>query len=383
MAWNEPGNKDKDPWAGGGRGNNDGPPDLDQVIKNLQNKFNRLFGGKGGSGSGSPDSGSPWQLVAVVGVIALIIYGLVGIYQVNEQQRAVILRFGVYKETKMPGLHWNPPLVDRVLLETVTRVREWSTSEQMLTKDLNIVDVRLSVQYTILEPEKFLLEVNDPINSLQQATNSALRHVVGSTVMHDVLTEGREQVAIEVQQRLQTYLDAYQTGIRIGTINIEEASPPKEVQAAFDDVIRAREDEERLKNEAEAYANGIIPVARGKAQRAIEEAMGYKAQVVASAQGEAQRFEYLLAEYKKAPEVTRQRLYLEAVEDVMARSTKVLMDVEGGNNMIYLPLDRMLNSSKTSADEGLTQSELDELSNRLAEQLRNEQSATPRRREVR
>jgi membrane protease subunit HflK len=386
MAWNEPGNNDKDPW-GGKRGGNDGPPDLDEVIRNLQNKLNRLFGGKGGSGGdGKPGSGSGGLLVGLAALVAVVLYVIAGLYQVNQQERAVILRFGVYLETKGPGLHWNPPLVDSVMVETVTRVREWSTSEQMLTKDLNIVDIQLSVQYTIADARKFLLEVKDPENSLRQAANSALRHVVGSTVMHQVLTEGREQVAFDVHQRLQAYLDAYQTGIDIGTVNIEEASPPKEVQAAFDDVIRAREDEERLKSEAQAYANGIVPIARGNAQRLIEEAMGYKAEVVASAEGEAKRFEYLFAEYQRAPEVTRQRLYLDAMELVMSRSTKVLVDVEGGNNMLYLPLDKMIDSGRAQrdrAEEQLTPAELDELSNRLAEQLRNEQAENLRRREVR
>ncbi len=390
MAWNEPGNNDKDPW-GGKRGNNDGPPDLDEVIKNLQSKLSRMFGGKGsadgGGNSSGSNSGSTGFVIGLVAIIALVLFGLGGIYQVNQQERAVVLRFGVYSTTKGPGLHWNPPFIDNVMVETVTRVREWSTSEQMLTKDLNIVDIQLSVQYTIDDARQFLLEVKDPENSLRQASNSALRHVAGSTVMHQVLTEGRSQVAFDVQQRLQSYLDAYRTGIRIGTVNIEEASPPKEVQAAFDDVIRAREDEERLKSEAEAYANGIVPVARGNAQRMIEEAEGYKAQVVASAEGEAQRFEYLLAEYQQAPKVTRQRLYLDAMEEVMSRSTKVLVDVEGGNNMLYLPLDKMVGSnrgSRANDEPPLTSAELDELTNRLAEQLRSEQAATaPRRREVR
>jgi membrane protease subunit HflK len=388
MAWNEPGGNGKDPW-GGKRGNNDGPPDLDEVIKNMQNKLNRLFGGKGGSGGDGGDgggSGSVGRVVGIVAVLALILWGIAGFYQVNEQERAVILRFGVYSDTKGSGLHWNPPLIDKVMVETVTRVREWSTNEQMLTKDLNIVDVRLSVQYNIDDAQQFLLEVKDPESSLHQAANSALRHVAGSTVMHEVLTEGREKVAFDVQRRLQSYLDAYQTGIRIATVNIEEASPPKQVQEAFDDVIRAREDEERLKNEAQAYANGIIPQARGKAQRVLEEAAGYKAQIVASAEGEAQRFEYLLDEYSKAPEVTRQRLYLDAMQDVMSSSTKVLVDVEGGNNMLYLPLDRMIESGREerkTQESQLTPAELDELSNRLAEELRNQQTPAPRRREVR
>lgn len=383
MAWNEPGGN-KDPWGGGNRGNNDGPPDLDEALKNLQKKLGGVFGGKNGKSGGSGDSsGFGWVLIALAVVGGLIVYGVMGAGIVNEQERAVVLRLGVYKETRGPGFRWNPPLLDKVYPVNVTKVRQWSTSEQMLTKDLNIVDIKLSVQYIINDAQEFVLRVRDPEASLQQATNSALRHVAGSTLMHDVLTEGRERVAFEIQDRLQTYLSAYETGISIEKVNIEDSNPPREVQDAFDDVIKAREDEERYKNQAQTYANGIIPEARGAAQRVIEEATAYKEQVIAKAEGEAKRFEYLLNEYKKAPQVTRQRLYLDAVEDVMSNSSKVMVDVEGGNNLLYLPLDKIMSTSQQASSRNLSSSEMDQVVNDVMDQLRREPSINSRRREGR
>lgn len=383
MAWNEPGGN-KDPWGGGNRGNNDGPPDLDEALKNLQKKLGGVFGGKNGKSGGSGDSsGFGWVLIALAVVGGLIVYGVMGAGIVNEQERAVVLRLGVYKETRGPGFRWNPPLLDKVYPVNVTKVRQWSTSEQMLTKDLNIVDIKLSVQYIINDAQEFVLRVRDPEASLQQATNSALRHVAGSTLMHDVLTEGRERVAFEIQDRLQTYLSAYETGISIEKVNIEDSNPPREVQDAFDDVIKAREDEERYKNQAQTYANGIIPEARGAAQRVIEEATAYKEQVIAKAEGEAKRFEYLLNEYKKAPQVTRQRLYLDAVEDVMSNSSKVMVDVEGGNNLLYLPLDKIMSTSQQASSRNLSSSEMDQVVNDVMDQLRREASINSRRREGR
>lgn len=386
MAWNEPGgNKDKDPW-GGNRGN-DGPPDLDEVIRNFQNKLSGLFGGKGSGGgrSGRNDGGFNSSILIFALVVAAIIYLLAGIYQVDQKERAVILHLGKYSETKGPGLHWNPPLIDIVSKIDSLSLQEWSTGQQMLTKDLNIVDIRMSVQYSRTDPKAYLLEVRDPEMSLQQAANSALRHVVGSSSMHNVLTEGREQIAVEVRELLQLYLDNYQTGIRVDKVNIEDADPPKEVQAAFDDVSKAREDEERLQNEAQTYANGIIPKARGNAQRVIEQATAYKEQVIAQAEGEAQRFEYLLAEYKKAPEVTRRRLYLDTVQEVMENSSKVMVDVKGGNNMFYMPLDQIVNATRTATSTGMsTEQDVDAIVDQVMNKLRSEAAAQQsRRRELR
>ncbi len=383
MAWNEPGGNNggnKDPW--GGRGN-DGPPDLDEALKKFQDKLSGIFGGSGGGKSNGTGLGG--ASIGLVLVLVVIVYALFGIYQVNEQERAVTLRLGVYSETKGPGLHWNPPLIDWVKKVNATKVRLHSSTGEMLTKDLNIVEVNLSVQYRIADTRDFVLNVRDPEGSLSQATDSALRHVIGSTKMHEVLTEGREKIAIEVQDRLQSYLDNYATGIQIDTVNVEGTAPPRQVQAAFDDVNKAREDEERLKNEAETYANGIIPEARGQAQRVIEEANAYREQVVAESTGEARRFEQLLIEYKKAPRVTRERLYLDAIEQVMGSSSKVMVDVKGGNNMLYLPLDKMTRSSSASNIQNLELSPdmLREISKNVTQQLKREAAANSVRREAR
>ncbi len=349
MAWNEPGGgNQKDPWGGGGR--DQGPPDLDEALKKLQERLNAIFGGKssGGGGSGSERGGGGPVLVIALVVIALV-YAALGFYQVDQQERAVVLRLGRYLETVQPGLHWNWPMVDQVTKENVTRVRSLSHRSKMLTEDENIVDVAISVQYTVARVEDFMLQVKQPEASLEQAMESALRHVVGSATMDQVITVEREQIAADVQQRLQQYLDSYRTGILVAKVNIEEAHAPAQVQEAFDDVTRAKEDRERLKNEAEAYANSIIPEARGRAQRQLEEAAAYREQVIARAQGEAARFENLLVEYRKAPEVTRNRLYIEAVQSVLGNSSKVMVDVEGGNNLLYLPLDRMMQGASGGA----------------------------------
>ena len=304
------------------------------------------------SASSAKSSGVRWGGAArdarfnsgVIGLVLLLIFGVwfyLGIYVIDEQERAVVLRFGRYHQTLDPGLNWKPRLMDQVVPVNVTKERQYASEGRMLTQDENIVELQIVVQYNISDVKSFVLNVRDPEFSLRQATESALRHVVGSTRLDQVLSEGRGQISDEVKVKLQSYLDNYGTGIQVVKITIQEARPPAQVKAAFDDVIKAKEDEERLKNEASAYANGIVPEARGRAQRMLEEAAAYRGKVVAEAQGEAQRFEKLLAEYRKAPEVTRERLYLDAVQRVMSASSKVLVDVPGGNNVLYLPLDRM------------------------------------------
>ncbi len=379
MAWNEPGGgNNKDPWGGGG---NQGPPDLDEAFKKLQNKLNNIFGGgsKGGGGSsgGADISGS---LIVLVLVVVALIWAAMGIYQVDEKDRAVVLRFGKYLDTYGPGLHWNPPLIDSKEVVNITEERQYSSKGLMLTKDENIVESPLTVQYNIADPKAFVLNVRDPLLSLEHATDSALRHVVGSSRLDDVVSVGREQIGVEVQQRLQDYLDNYGTGIQVVKINIQEAKPPSEVKEAYDDVIKAREDQERVVNEAQAYSNGIIPEARGKAQRIIEEANGYKAKVIVHAKGEADRFERLLTEYQKAPEVTRERLYLDAVEEVMSNSSKVLVDIEGGNNMMYLPLDKIMQQApQTSVGNApMSTSNINEIANEVINKLRRDQAASRR-----
>lgn len=384
MSWNEPGsggNKPKDPWGGGA---NNGPPDLDEALKKLQERLGGLFGGGGSSskgGSGPAFSGAAFGIVLLV---AVVIWGAMGLYQVDQQERGVVLRFGKYYELVGPGLHWNPPLIDDVTLLNITKVRSASFREIMLTQDENIVEVKMSAQYVITDPVKFVLKVRDPERSLQHAAQSALRHVVGGISMDMVLTEGRVQIAIDVEDRLQEYLDLYETGILVEKVTVDEGKPPSQVQAAFDDVIKAREDEERVKNEAQAYANGVVPEARGAAQRQIEEANAYMEEVIANAQGEAERFTALLEEYQKAPQVTRERLYLDAIQAVYAQSSKVMVDVEGGNNVMYLPLDKLASQSpRVNGGDGqlkVDSSNIRELTNAVTEQLRRDAAVSERRR---
>ena len=376
MAWNEPGGG-KDPW-GGNRGN-DGPPDIDEALNKLKEKF-AAFGGGSGGGAGSSKGLLPVALIALA-----IIWGLLGVYQVDEKEQAVVLRLGKYSETMDSGLKWNPPLVDSVTIVRVTEERQYSARGLMLTQDENIVEISLTVQYNIANAKDFVLSIKDPETSLKHATDSALRHVVGSTGLDGVISTGREQVAVSTAEKLQDLLNVYSSGINVVKINIEEARPPTEVKAAYDDVIKAREDLERLVNEAQAYSNGIIPEARGEAQRLREEAEGYLSQVVSKSQGEAKRFTTLLAEYKKAPEVTRERLYIDAIEQVMSNSTKILMDTEGGNNMLYLPLDKLVQQGNAASPRRGSASDsqmVDRIANEVIEKLQrnSDQIQSERRR---
>jgi modulator of FtsH protease HflK len=340
MAWNEPGGG-KDPW--GNRGDQ-GPPDLDEAFRKLQAQLAGIFGGgRGGAAGGSGFNGKIFGLLLG---LAAVVYFAMGLYQVDQGERGVVFRFGAVQEAVvMPGLHWNPPIVDVVELVNVTRLNSHSHQALMLTQDENIVDVSLTVQYVAADPVAYLVNVRDPTVSVTQATESALRHVVGGSLMNNVITEGRESMGVDVQERLQTYLDSYGTGIRIDKVNIDRSAPPSQVADAFNDVQKAKEDEQRLINEANAHAESIIPEARGEAQRIIEEANAYRDRVVARAEGEAQRFIKLFAEYEQASEITRKRLYLDAMESVMANTSKVMVAVESGTNILYLPLDRMNQSA--------------------------------------
>lgn len=337
MAWNEPG-KDKDPWGGRG-GGNDGPPDLDEAFKKLQDKLNNMFGGSGNKSGGSSGGAVGLILSLILGGLALV-YVISGFFQVDAKERAVVFQFGAFKEIKDQGLGWSAPWFTKVFIVNVTSENQYPTKGLMLTQDESIVELPITVQWNVADVKAYVLNVYNPEASLKQATDSALRHVVGSTELDQVLSEGRAKMAAEVKLRLQTYLDNYGAGIQVINVNIQQAQPPEEVRAAFDDVIKAKEDEARLKNQAESYSNQIIPEARGKAQRLIEEAEAYKSEVVSRAEGESARFEDLLAEYKRAPEVTRKRLYIDAVEAVMTRSSKVMVDVDN-NSMLYLPLDKL------------------------------------------
>jgi len=344
MAWNEPGgnSNNQDPWGDRKRGGQkQGPPDLDEALRKLQDNLKSLFGGP--KKPGAKNSGGGFGLVAVVLAVLAAMWLYTAVYSLDEQEQAVILRLGKYHETVGPGLNIYFPPMDRKYEQNVTRERAYTRQGPMLTEDENIIEVPLTVQYKISSLEDYVLNVDDPEASLQQATESALRHVVGSTAMDQVLTEGREVLAVQVKERLQRFVDTYRTGITVTQVNVQNAQAPREVQESFDDVIRAREDEQREKNQAETYANGVIPEARGQAQRLREEAYGYRDSIISRAEGEADRFTKLVAEYRKAPEVTRQRLYLETMQEVLSNTSKVLLTGDKGqNSMLYLPLDKML-----------------------------------------
>ncbi len=351
MAWNEPGgnSNNQDPWGDRKRGGQkQGPPDLDEALRKLQDNLKSLFGGK--KKPGASGSGGGFGLVAIVVAALAAMWLYTAVYSLDEQEQAVILRLGKYHETVGPGLNIYFPPMDRKYEQNVTRERAYTRQGPMLTEDENIIEVPLTVQYKISSLEDYVLNVDEPEVSLQQATESALRHVVGSTAMDQVLTEGREVLAVEVKERLQRFVDLYRTGITVTQVNVQNAQPPREVQESFDDVIRAREDEQREKNQAETYANGVIPEARGQAQRMREEANGYRDETVSRAEGEADRFTKLVTEYRKAPEVTRQRLYLETMQEVLSNTSKVLLTGdEGQNSMLYLPLDKMLEGRTTTS----------------------------------
>lgn len=350
MAWNEPGgnSNNQDPWGGRKGGGRQGPPDLDEAFRKLQESLNGIFG-SGKKRNGGREGGG-FGLLGIGAALLVAVWLWNAVYIVDAQEQAVILRLGKYHETVGQGLNIYFPPIDRKFQENVTRERSFSKQGQMLTEDENIVEVPLTVQYKISNLKDFVLNVDQPEVSLQHATESALRHVAGSTSMDEVITLGREQMGIEVSKRLQDFLNDYGTGITITQVNIQRATAPGEVKDAFDDVIRAREDEQREKNQAETYANGVVPEARGQAQRLIEDANGYRDEVVARAQGEADRFTKLLGEYHKAPEVTRQRLYLDTMQDVFGNTSKVLVTGQNGqNNLLYLPLDKMIDARSSSS----------------------------------
>ena len=352
MAWNEPGgnSNNQDPWGGRKGGGRQGPPDLDEAFRKLQESLNSIFGGGKKRDDGNRNQGGGWGLLGLGAVVLLAIWLWNAIYIVDAQEQAVILQLGKYDRTVEQGLNIYFPPFEKKFQENVTRERSFSKEGQMLTEDENIVEVPLTVQYKISNLKDFVLNVDAPEVSLQHATESALRHVAGSTSMDEVITLGREQMGLEVSQRLQGFLDDYGTGITVTQVNIQRATAPAEVKDAFDDVIRAREDEQREKNQAETYANGVVPEARGQAQRIIEDANGYRDEVVARAEGEADRFSKLLTEYRKAPEVTRQRLYLETMQEVFSNTSKVLVTgKEGQNNLLYLPLDKMIDNRASSS----------------------------------
>jgi membrane protease subunit HflK len=377
MAWNEPpgGNHDKDPWGNPKRGN-DGPPDLDEVFKKLNEKLGGLFGGgKGGGNNGNANAGSG-GIIALVVLLLVVWAGYNSVYTVDERERGVVLRLGKFNSIADPGLRFKIPFIDQVEKVVVTDIREFSDKSRMLTKDQNIVEVSYNIQWQAANARDYALNVRDAARVMEHASESALRHVVGSSLMRQVTTSRRSQLAAEMKVRLQDLLDSYGTGIVVSQVNFADARPPQEVQAAYDDVIKAEADETRFKNEAESYANQIVPEARGLAQRQIEEANAYKEEVIAKAQGDADRFNRLYTEYSKAPEVTRQRLYLETIGKLYSNSSKVLVDVENGNNMMYLPLDQLarprisLDSGSAAPSNSMSESDVSRLTDEVIEEFR-------------
>ena len=338
MAWNEDGNG-KDPW----RRDGERPNDLDQIVQEWQKKFSRVLGGRGGGGG----SGKSGLLLAVVLVVAWL---LTGFYRVDEAERGVVQRFGAYTETTLPGLRWHLPYpIETVDTVNTTAISNYAYRTEMLTADEQYVFIDMVVQYRRSDPVKYSFEVVEPDMTLQDVTESALREVVGTTTLEELVTARRDEIASRTQDVLQATMDMYGegTGITVTSISLETVNYPQAVQAAVDDAQKARNDSERVILEADEYANKVIPQARGDAARVLEDAQAYRDRKIADAEGEAARFESILTEYQKAPRVTRDRLYIEAIEEVYGRSAKVLMDTDGSGNLLYLPLDQIMNRSGT------------------------------------
>ncbi len=402
MPWNQPGSNgdERDPWGrnnGGGNGRRrrggESPPDLDEMFKNAKQRIDSLFGGRRGGGSGSGGGrggrsgfgeGISSTMILILVLVGLGAWGFSGFYTVQQGEQAIELRFGAYSETKGAGLRWHWPtpiekmeIINADKLNTVfVGYRESARGKQlvpieslMLTQDENIIDIQFAVQYDIKEPRDLLFNVSEynPVDVAESvvrgATESAVREIVGRNIMDFAITEGRAELAAETKTLVQDILDRYATGINIRAVEMQDAQPPAQVKDAFDDAVKAREDEQRLKNLAEAYANDVIPRARGAAARITQEAEAYKATVIARAEGEASRFNQVLYEYEKAPEVTRDRLYLETMEGVLSRSSKIVIDQKSGNSLMYLPLDQMLNRRATAsaADGSQNYSAADEM----------------------
>jgi membrane protease subunit HflK len=344
-----------------GRKSNEGPPDLDEILRKLQQKIASLLGfrTRGPSTPPSPPGGpGRGVLGGGVAVVILIIAGvwlLSGFYIVDEGRRGVVLRLGKYLETTMPGPRWHIPYpFESVEVVNVAQVRTVEVGYRgnpknkqpqealMLTDDENIVDVQFAIQYTLKSPEDYLFNNKNPDDNVLQAAETSIREIVGKSKMDFILSQGRSEVAARVKVLMQQILDRYKAGINITTVNLQGVQAPEQVQAAFEDVVRAGQDRERFKNEGQAYANDVVPRARGQAARLMEEANGYRQSVIAQAQGDASRFRQILAEYEKAPQVTRERMYLDTMQQILSATSKVVIDQKSGQNLLYLPIDKLM-----------------------------------------
>ncbi len=375
MPWNEPGSGDKDPWGRKDQKQGQGPPDLDELVKNIGDRVNTILGGKkrpsgssggsGGGGSSAPSLPSKMSF-GLIALIAFVVWVGSGFYTIQQGQQGVVLRLGEYSSTRDAGLHWRPRFIDEVEVVDVQNINTvevgyrangrgaGKTKQErealMLTEDENIIDIEFAVQYDIKDPRELLFNVSEPASIVVRgATESAVREIVGRNSMDFAITEGRAAIASETKQLVQQILDRYKTGINIKAVEAQNAQPPSQVKSAFDDAVKAREDQVRARNRAEAYQNDILPRARGQAARIIQEAEGYKASVVARAEGDAQRFSSILEEYAKAPDVTRDRLYIEAMEQVLGNASKLMIDKDSSSgSVMYLPLDQLLKNNNQS-----------------------------------
>jgi membrane protease subunit HflK len=335
MAWNEPGGGNRDPW--GSKGGGEGPPDLDEMARKLRDRVSSILGG-GGKRTGGK---TPFNL-GYIFLAAIAAWILSGIYIVEPAERGVVLRLGKFNDTTMPGPHWYLRGLETVDIVNIDQLRTVSHRAKMLTKDENIIQVELAVQYQVRDAKEYLFQVRDPDFTLQEATESALREVIGAITMDNFLSGGRGAIVQQTKNLTQEILDKYKTGLILTSVNLQDPQPPEEVQGAFEDAIKAQEDEVRYKNQAQAYALDILPKARGDATRIREAAMAYREQVIAQAEGETSSFLQTMTEYEKAPEITRKRLYLETMEYVLANNSKVLLQVKDSNSLMYLPLDKLM-----------------------------------------
>jgi len=353
--------------GGGGGGGNQGPPDLDELWRNFNQRLAAIFGRRGGGGAPGGEPPSFRQLGGGAGlllVLVLVVWLASGFYIVDASQRGVVLTFGRYTQTTDPGLRWRWPYpIQSQEVVNISQVRTIEVGYRnnvkskvlrealMLTDDENIVDIQFAVQYTIRDPEDYLFNVRRPDETVLQVAESSFREIVGRSRMDFVLYEGREEIAARAEKLMQDILDRYQTGVLISKVTMQNAQPPEQVQSAFDDAVKAKQDQERAKNEGQAYYNDVVPKARGAAARLTEEANGYRQRVVATAEGDAARFRQILVEYNRAPAVTRERMYLETVQQIMTSTSKVMIDAKAGGNLLFLPLDKIVQMSAAGLPE--------------------------------
>jgi len=377
MSLNDPnwgrGSRGPEGSRGGPGGGNQGPPDLDELWRNFNRKLNELFGRRrrgGGDEPPSPPNSRQLGGGAILLALILVVWFASGMYMVQAGSRAVVLTFGRYSEQTEPGLHvrlpWPIQSHEIVNLEQVrtlevgyrnnnvhTKVLKESL---MLTDDENIVDLQFAVQYTVKDAREYIFNVRRPDETAQQIAETAMREVIGRSKMDGILYESREDIAVSARKLMQQIHDRYGTGISVSTVTIQAAQPPEQVQAAFDDAVKANQDRERQKNEGQAYANDVIPRARGTAARLQQESQGYRQRVIANAEGEASRFKQVLAEYSKAPAVTRERMYIDTMQQVLSSTSKILLDYKGPGNLLYLPLDKLMQSSGGASGQSESES---------------------------